>query len=339
MKTKTLSALFVIIGVALFAYVLGKFPLGDATALFLKASVHLVVIYFAISFLIIFAHTLRWSIILHSQGHSVPILKLFSYKLIGYGISFLTPAAKIGGEPVRAAILQRDGVDFTTGASSTLIDKFMELSASGIVFVFGLLFFIFSYALPPATKIVIFVICSLIALLIVLFYVQMFSGGSFLHKFFRIIGLYKIGFFKKHKKKIVEMERLMIKFFKKDKKHFVMAIIVTACAFLFMFVEYKSAVAILGEFITLPQVFLVFSVVGVAYLIPVPLALGTLEASQISLFSVLRMGTAVGLALSLLIKFRELVFTAIGMFFLSIYGVNFRKAYDETIEDLEKSYN
>jgi uncharacterized membrane protein YbhN (UPF0104 family) len=252
---------------------------------------------------------------------------------VGYGISFLTPAAKVGGEPVRVAILQREGVDITKATSATLIDKIMEISLNGIFFIIGLMLFALIFDIPLGLRIAIPIFCGLIIALIVYFYVQMFSAGSFVHRFFRMTGLYKLKFIGKQKRKIKEVDDLMVTFFKEHRKHFFWALMATLASWVFMFVEYKSALAILGHSITIPQVFIIFSVVGASYLIPVPLALGTLEASQVSLFALLKKGTAVGLALALLIKVRELLFTAIGMIFLSVYGLNFKKAYDEAVKD------
>ncbi|MFH1212178.1 MAG: lysylphosphatidylglycerol synthase transmembrane domain-containing protein [Candidatus Woesearchaeota archaeon] len=336
MKVKNLSIWLIVVGIAVFAFILGRFPIENIIKQFLNASIKLVIVYFAISFLIIATHTLRWSVILRSQGCYVPFAKLFSYKMIGYGVSFLTPTAKLGGEPVRAAILQRDGIDIAEAASSTFIDKFMEMSLCGILFILGLMFFMFSFKMTVLARILIFSSCIIVTLLTIYFYAQMFRGRSCIHRLFKITRVYKIKFFKKHQKKIIKVENLMIKFFKKEKKFFALAVLITMLSWVFMFVEYKSAAAIVGRYISIPQVFIIFSVVGAAYMIPIPLALGTLEASQISLFSVLRLGTTAGLAISLLIKFRELVFTAIGLVFLAFYGLDFRKTYQEAIDDFEE---
>jgi len=63
------------------------------------------------------------------------------------------------------------------------------------------------------------------------------------------------------------------------------------------------------------------AVVGFAYIIPVPAALGALEAGQASLFSLVGLGAGVGVVLSLLIRVRDIMWTFIGLSYLSLHGL------------------
>ena len=92
-----------------------------------------------------------------------------------------------------------------------------------------------------------------------------------------------------------------------------------------MFLEYRFALLIFGHSATPLQVFLILTGVGIAYSIPIPAAMGILELGQISAAKVLDLSNAAAVALSFLIRARDLVWTAIGLIFLAIYEFDFAK--------------
>jgi uncharacterized membrane protein YbhN (UPF0104 family) len=102
-----------------------------------------------------------------------------------------------------------------------------------------------------------------------------------------------------------------------------------------MFLEYKIAGLMVGQNLTPLQSFLIFSFVGFAYMIPIPMALGALEASQISAFSIIGISTAAGLALSFLVRVKDMIIAVIGIVILGIQGMDLNTTFKET-EYLDK---
>jgi hypothetical protein len=129
----------------------------------------------------------------------------------------------------------------------------------------------------------------------------------------------------------MEFEEPIIKFYTEKKKAFFIALGLSITSLLLSLVEYKLLLLMLGINASLSVVFMVFSVVGFAFLVPVPMGLGSLEAFQVSLFSVLGIGSASGIGLAMITRARDLLWVLVGVI-LSLYLGSFkslmREAYD-----------
>jgi hypothetical protein len=92
-----------------------------------------------------------------------------------------------------------------------------------------------------------------------------------------------------------------------------------------MFVEYKLALLLLGYDASFAAIFIVFSFVALAYIIPVPAALGALEFGQSSASAILRVSSGIGLALSIVIRGRDMIWVFLGLSYLALHKIKFRE--------------
>ncbi len=313
-------------------YVFSTVSWSDVVNAFSGATLELVLYYVLVQLGLMAVMTVRWQVILNSQGFKgMNVFKLNNYRLVGQAISFITPSAKLGGEPVRAGLLSsKEGIPFDKALSSVVIDKTLEVSTSGAFFIIGGLFILLSFVVSPDLKYMILGLSLFFLILVFLFNYRVMRGKHFFHTFFDIIKLTKIKSLKKFMKKVKDFELLIIKFYHKDRVHFLYTLLISLVGWILMFVEYYIAGKILGQELSLLQIFLVFSFVGAAYIVPVPMALGALEAGQMSVFNLLKIGTATGLALSLIIRVKDMFLAGIGILLLFIFGLNFKKVVQDT---------
>ncbi len=266
--------------------------------------------------------TWRWKVIINYSGfNNVSFWNLFCYKVIGYGVSYLTPTAKVGGEAVRAGLLTRHKIKFDKALSTVVIDKTIELTSSGLFFIIGVPIIILYATIPKNTQWLMITISAIFLVLISYFYYQMISGRDFFGKIFRLLRIQKTKRGKKWEYELRKFEQLIIDFYQGDKKDFYKTMIISAISWLLMFFEFKFSLLMFGENINLMQIFMIITFVGAAYLIPIPMALGSLEASQVSVFKIIRLNQAIGLSLSLLIRVKDMVWALIGLIMLSFYGL------------------
>jgi uncharacterized membrane protein YbhN (UPF0104 family) len=61
--------------------------------------------------------------------------------------------------------------------------------------------------------------------------------------------------------------------------------------------------------------------VGLAYIIPVPAAIGVLEVGQLSAFSLLNLSSSLGIAASIVIRAKDSIITLIGLIIISFKGL------------------
>ncbi len=333
MKKKWIVLGSILAGIAALWIILKQIPFKEIINLFSNSSPLIILGYIGISVLIMLFLALRWKIILKSKGYNVSLFKLFSYRIAGYGVSYLTPAAKLGGEPVRAGLLSRDGISFSEGLSTIIIDKTIEIATNALFFFIGVMIVLFSFAVPGQAEIMMLLFALIFLGLMLFIYHRLVSGKGFIKSLANKFKLSTTKVYKKNKVKILEFESAIIKFFKHDKKDFYLSCVASFFSWVCMFVEYKFAGLILGFDFTFVQIFLIVSFIGVAMMIPIPMGLGSMELSQVTVFALFKMGQTGGVALAFLVRARDLLWSVVGLIILSFYGLNPRKFIEKEYEN------
>lgn len=331
-KTKTIFIIFsILVGLFLLHKVFQKIPVLEVLEVFYQAPLGAVALFIFISIIIMSLHTFRWYLINKNTIGKINFFTLFRYKLSGFGVSFITPGAKIGGEALRASLLQRHGKQFKKGLTTVIIDKLMEVSTTGILFVIAIIIILASMPVPPQIATMLGIIAGLFIGIIFYFYYQMLRNKHFFVKLFRFLRLHKIKKIESFERKIIDFERLMASFYKEQRKTFLMILLVTILAWLLMFVEFKLALAIIGlTGISLIKVFFIITMLGIAYMVPVPLALGVLEAGQAGVFVYFGLPVTASVGLAMLIRFRDLAWTITGFISLGFQGFSWKKIEKES---------
>ena len=341
---KWMIVVSIIIGLVALYVIFSNIPINNVLRIISMAPLYAVLGYILVQIIIQFVIAYRWKLVLHSQGYTnLSLWRLNNYRLVGYAISFITPAAKMGGEPARAGLLsKKENIPFDKALSSVVIDKTIDLSASGTFFIIGTFILLLNFALSNEFKQMIIGVSVLFFVLIIMFYIRMFKGKNFFHRIFIFLRLNKFAKLESVGKKLKDFEDLIIKFYKQDTKYFIYTLLVALLTWVIMFLEYKFIGLMLGVNFDLLQIFLIVSFVGAAYLIPVPMALGVLEAGQISVFSIIGVSSTVGVALSLIVRVKDIILSLIGLLMLAFYGLKVKtvikenKFLDEELSNLKR---
>jgi|FLOH01.1.fsa_nt_gi glycosyltransferase 2 family protein len=323
MNKKALAGVGLVIGILAIYYILRTIPIKEVLILISNARFSAIAGYAVSSLIIMFVLAWRWSLILKSQNHHVGMIRLILYRLVGYGVSYLTPSAKLGGEPIRAALLSKHGRSFSESLSSVVIDKTIEVASHALFFFIGALIILFRFALPEQTEITMLLFAIAFLAFIIFIYKRMVSGKGVIASTCRFFRLNKFKKIKKSEKKIEQFEQLIIKFFKHDKRDFFMAVILSFFSWVFMFFEYWFIGKMIGYDLSFPTIFLMTTVVGIAFLIPIPMALGSLEAGQVMVFNLTRgPGSSVaGMAVSFITRARDLLWSLLAILLLFYFGI------------------
>ncbi len=321
-KSQLLSAILgIIIVIFLFWYI----KIEEIIKAFSYFSFDKLILFIIVSITMMLLHTLRWSIILKSQGCKIPFPKLIVYKLAGFGVSYVTPSAHMGGEPVRAYLLSHNhNIEFKKSLSSVIIDKSLDLSLNGFFACISILIILVNFTVPKNTATIMIFGFFAMAAAIYSFYHLTITEKGFFTTCFRLLRLNKWKPTKKYEKDIKAMELHLIQFFKYNKKGFRNAFLIFILIWILMFVEYKLALLLLGYDASFAAIFIVFSLVGLAYIIPVPAALGALEFGQSSASAILGVSKGVGLALSIVIRGRDMIWVFLGLSYLALHKIKFK---------------
>ncbi|MBU2504124.1 MAG: flippase-like domain-containing protein [Nanoarchaeota archaeon] len=321
MKHKLNIILSLIVGLGIFGFFLYHVGVGSVFSIFLNIRPIYLGLYFVFTTLTFFPTAWRWGIILKAYGKRVPLRFLMKYTIAGYSISYLTPSAKVGGEPLRAYMLSKErGVDIKLASSSVIIEKFVELAGSAIFGVVGLVLF---FSLPGVSlwlKLILGIALTIAFLLLIIVYHRSVTGKGSFSSLFLTFRLDRIAKWKSFVKVIRDVETHMKDFFVKQKKAFMLSFFTYLIYAVLVVFEYKFLLLGLGFNESIRTVILALIVAGFAGFIPVPASLGFLEAGQSTLFSAIKGAGSIGFALSLLVRLRALIFVALGFSFITYFS-------------------
>lgn len=268
---------------------------------------------------------LRWKFILKTQGNNLPFSKIGSIWLSGYAIAYLTPIAMLGGEVSMSIGLKKGlSLSWQKSIASVLILRILNLTSIFLLLLFGFISFFVLTGLPltsiASTSIVMILGLAIIGIILAIFYHQSFRKKSILRQFLKIFSKKFIfnnskGFL--NEQMIFDIEKELFSFFKLKNKAMWQGLGIT---FLSAFLNLGRLWLILfflgAQLIGIFQILAIFTFVYVAYVMPFPAALGSLEAGQVFVFSSLGLGVGMATAFSLILRGADFSLALVGIFFL-----------------------
>jgi uncharacterized protein (TIRG00374 family) len=305
-----------IAGVALLAFLCVHIGLGDLFAAVERANPARLLVFLAFSAATFFTYAKRWSIVLEAMGSRPPrfsLRKLLCFRAAGHAVSTLLPAAQLSGEPVRALLLRRHGLDWARSVSTVSMDRLLEASASAIVGPVYLAAFVLAHGgRVAATPWVIGGMAIGLALL-ALFYVHLYRGATL------ISWLARRGFLPSLQGSLESLEADLRAFVRTPS--FAASFAAALLAEALVLAELWSLAWAFELPISLPTLAGVTVGMGVAQLLPIPAALGSLEATEVGVVSLAGGAAPLGLAIGLLVRLRETLWILVGLVTLYVEGL------------------
>jgi len=333
MKKSVNVVLSLIIGFGIFGVFLYKVGMNSVNLILGNLNLGYLLIYALVTAISFFPTAWRWKIILKAYKKKVSFLKILKYTLAGYAVSYVTPSANVGGEPMRVYMLKKEhDIDVKIGTSSVILDKFIEFAGTAVFGLIGLVILFFLPQLPILIKLILGgLLVVLFYILFILYYRTVIGKGCF-SSLFVSLRLNRIFKLKNFVRTLKAVERRMGQFFLEHKKEFLMASSTYVLYSVLSILEFKFLLLSFG--IDVPVYILILAIVvwGVATITPVPAGLGVFEAGQVGLFSLLEGNGSIGFALSLLMRIRALLFVALGFSFITHFsGKHIEESYKKNI--------
>jgi len=243
-----------------------------------------------------------------------PLATLVSFRAAEHSISTLLPSAHLSGEPVRALLLRRRGRDWPLAISAVATDRLLEVSASAVagpayVAVFFATHSQSSWAAPWAMGGMLFCVLGL-----ALFYVRARSGAPLLPLLFRGAALASL------RDSVETIERNIRSFLRSPS--FLPGLALSALAEAIVLAELWTLVQAFALPISLATLVGVMVGMGIAQLVPVPAAIGSLEATEVGVVTLAGGGGPLGLAVGLIVRLRETLWILVGLVALYLEGLS-----------------
>jgi len=273
---------------------------------------------------VIFAlFSLRWWLILRAQGYRRSFLALISYRLAGFGVTYFTPGPQFGGEPLQVYLLnQREGMKTSTAAASVTVDKLLELLANFTFLLVGITVILFGGTLNGATRIELILLPALLLIVPAAYLVALKLG---FHPFSSIMRILRDRFLKSTSvdrfiQTLKETEDQVSEFCQENTLLLLAAAFLSAGIWVLMVFEFSLMLRFLGVGLNLAQVLIALTAARIAFLLPLPAGLGTLEAGQVMAMGLIGVNPVFGVSLSLLIRARDVILGSIGLWLGGVYS-------------------
>ena len=345
MVKKNLAAglLSLLVGIALFALVIKLAGLGKVLSSVKSFSPQYFIPFMAVTAAIFLAATYRWKAVLAGQMAGIPLWTLLKYKLIIFSINYFTPSARLGGEPLKVMLLKKQKVKSSRAFASVVIDNFVGMGFDGVVagIVLIVLFFAFGTSLGEARKLALAIgLVSLAGVAVV--YLVLIKKKSAFSYLLEMIGSLTDS---KHKKffailhrKIAKSEFYMREILAKRPRTLLLAIFFASLSWPLTLLQYKLALLMIGVNASFLQILVSVIILSITTLFPIPAALGVQEAGQFTAFSLFSANPHTGIALSIVLRTKDIILLLLSFLSLSIEGVgifnlvnkNVTKAFNRT---------
>ena len=326
MRRKLLVAASVLIGLASFLLVLSFAGFESIIEPFRKFSLSYLILFLLISGLLYAVYTLRWYVVAKHQGINVTFLELFKLRLIAIAVSYLTPVSRMGGEPVRALLFKKKfRLEGKSAFSSIVLDSSIGMSLDILLITVVLVAALFFFTLPfQSGRLALFLAIAGSAIAIS-FYASLFAGIRPFSSLVRVCSCVPGGrLLKKALGIITGIEDVLIDFLHSRKKGMAEAVLISMLSWPLTFFQYKFALLAIGVH-DVPVIIILLSIVvlSMSTLIPIPASFGVQEAGQFSVFSIgIIAMPGIGIALSLIIRLKDVLSAFIGLVLLSHEGLS-----------------
>jgi len=327
---KFIALLTFIIGIVLFVIVLSFTGINNIIEPFKRFSPFYLILFLLTVPVLQSIYTLRWATILKYQGIRVPFRVLLRYKLIGASISYITPASRLGGEPVRALLFKQKYELQSKQAFPSIIMETTLGMFSDVVFIAAILLTMLMFSNLPGRIAGLTLALSLLGIVaLTLFYSTLIKHlGPFSFTLRMLYAVTKFPLLKILTEKIIGVEKVIGEFLRFKKKGVAQAILISMLSWPVTFLQYKLALLSIGFDASATILLLSIIATTITSLVPIPAALGVQEAGHYSVFSLIAI-PSVGIALTLLIRFKDLLMTLFGLILLSQEGLSISEIFKQ----------
>lgn len=321
--------LLLVVGAAILVYLIILQGPADVFARVLEFGIWPFIGFVSISLINFGFYSLRWQLIVNRhlpEGKRVSFYRTYMHRMGGFAMSYLTPAAQVGGEPVRIALMSgEEDVSVKQATSSVLLDVAFELSAYLIFILAGVLLALAEGLGDANSMIIIFVGLGGLLLFLLIFFTTISRGHGFFGPLFSFFRLHNVKALQHFREGIVETEEMMQKFLKKNPGLVIIVALLSMTVISFRVVEVIYIAHFFGVDVNFAQSFLASTLPGVALILPVPAGVGVFEGSFAAVFTLLAVPLN-AVAFALIIRGRDLIFITIGSLHILQKGSHFLRA-------------
>src|SRR5438046_2133700 len=261
-------------------------------------------------------YTWRWKVLLAGLGARPRLAALVGYRAAGQSLSSLIPSGKLGGEPLRTLLLARGGVGAAQAIAAVAVDRTLEMGgAAAFACAYALVLLRRGVLALEGALVTVSLGAAALTLGVALTVQRLRRGAGLVTALARSSGLTRLAFVRQQMDVLGAAEEEAARLIAQPQR-MARAFALGLAANLLVLGEYALLLAAFG----LPSgpvavVAAVFAT-GAAHSLPIPAAVGALEGAELWLFGMLGHPPAVGLAVGLVVRLREVAWIVPGILYL-----------------------
>ena len=307
------------LGLAGLVWVLRQFGRGAVSLLSGNPSPTLLAAFVLAVLVAIVAFAARWRILLDAFGVAPSFARLCAFRAASQSLSAILPGGRLGGEPLRAWYAVQSGVPVPAAITTVVVDRTLEM-ATGLAFVVTFALVLVQRDVPGIGQTVLGALVGTVSLTIAIAVsLRRLRAGGLLAPFVRTLGATRPAI--AQHSGMVELAEDAARRLLGRPRRVAAALALGFVADLLTLVQYACLLAAFGLPSTPLAVVAAVFASGAARTLPVPGAVGTVEAAQVWIFGILGHPPEVGLAVGLATRLRDVAWAAPGLLFLLVRAV------------------
>ena len=308
-----------VLGLGLLTWIVGTIPLDETWAALRQLRNWQIGVLVLANLLVLLTLNGRWWLLLRGLGYNLPYLALTGHRLAAFGISYFTPGPQFGGEPVQVILVERNhGVPRAAALTAVSLDKTLELTVNFTFLLAGIVVVLRTRTLGDGIAMATAVFGLLLLLGFPLFFlVATWQGWQPLTRLWhwgKRLPLHRWDNFYDQAGQLIQTSEDQAASFCRERPFtLALALIISIISWLAMVTEYWLMLSFLSGPVTAVTTIILLTAARIAFLLPAPGGLGTLEASQLLAFAAVGLNPAIAVSLSLLIRARDVLMGTTGL--------------------------
>lgn len=266
-----------------------------------------------------------WQLTLGTFSKNISFGRLWAVRTAGEVVNMTTPAAYVGGEPLKAYLIKPQGIPLVNGLASVVTAKTIMTIAQVLFILMGIVLGLF--LLQGTTSTTQLIMAAGLSLGLLLFgttgFILLQRRGLFMSLLnaLRTVRI-RIAFLEQREEKLRELDRTIMEFYRHNRNGFILATLVFFTGWLAEALEVYVIINMLGGPI---DALTAISIGALSVFIKggtffIPGSLGAQEGGNLALLLAFGYGEVTGITFALLRRVRELVWIGIGLLCLMALG-------------------
>lgn len=325
-RQQLLRLFWLALALALLWLTLRAVPLGEVWQRLADMAPDEILLLAAVNVVVLLTFSLRWWLLLYALGYVLPYLSLVGYRLATFAVSYFTPGPHFGGEPLQVYLVTaRHNVPVSASLTAVVLDKILEMLANFIFLAVGVFVVLRQQTWLGVDQTQLMVSALLLVAAPTALLVGLALGWRPLTGLLRWVdhgwlwanraaGRQAHSLMQaKLYATLAESEQQSTLLCRKHPLILLAAVGASALSWVALLFEFWLMTAVLHLELSASQAITALVAARLAILLPLPGALGALEASQAMVMRGLGLSAASGVSLSLLIRIRDVLLGILGL--------------------------